>query len=92
MPELPTLLLCHGDDGGPRVHPCRRVQEALRAAGIEYDKVIAVHGSPDPVPAQGLTRRTAGGHRPKKCRRSRLPDGTATTHSRAILAWIDDQS
>lgn len=35
MTEIPTLFVCHGDDGGPRVHPCRRVQEALRAAGIE---------------------------------------------------------
>ena len=33
----PMLYVCHGDDGGPRVHPCRRVQEALREAGIEYD-------------------------------------------------------
>jgi hypothetical protein len=33
MAEIPTLFVCHGDDGGPRVHPCRRVQEALRAAG-----------------------------------------------------------
>jgi hypothetical protein len=28
--EAPTLFVCHGDDGGPRMHPCRRVQEALR--------------------------------------------------------------
>src|SRR3954471_21177929 len=27
MPEQPTLFVCHGDDGGPRFHPCRRVQE-----------------------------------------------------------------
>ena len=40
---VPTLYVCHGDDGGPRVHPCRRVQEALRAAGIGYEKVIAAH-------------------------------------------------
>jgi hypothetical protein len=28
----PTLFVCHGDDGGPWFRPCRRVQEALRAA------------------------------------------------------------
>jgi hypothetical protein len=39
--EAPTLFMCHGDDGGPRMHPCRRVQEALRDAGIEYETVIA---------------------------------------------------
>jgi hypothetical protein len=53
MAEIPTLYVCHGDDGGPRVHPCRRVQEALRAAGIEYDKVIAAHGSPIPFLRKG---------------------------------------
>ena len=53
MAEKPTLYVCHGDDGGPRVHPCRRVQEALRAKGIEYEKVIAAHGSPIPFLRKG---------------------------------------
>jgi hypothetical protein len=48
MDGTPTLYVCHGDDGGPRIHPCRRVQEALRAAGVEYEKVIAAHGSAAP--------------------------------------------
>ncbi len=34
----PYLYVCHGDEGGPVVHPCRRVQEALKAKGIHYDK------------------------------------------------------
>lgn len=42
-----------GDDGGPRMHLCRCMQEALRAAGIEYDKVIAGHGSPFPFLRKG---------------------------------------
>jgi hypothetical protein len=40
MPETPVLYVCHGDDGGPRVHPCRRVQEALRAAVITHSRAI----------------------------------------------------
>ncbi|MDQ6777733.1 MAG: hypothetical protein M3071_16330, partial [Actinomycetota bacterium] len=51
--ETPTLFVCHGDDGGPKMHPCRRVQEALRASGIEYEKVIAAHGSPIPFLRKG---------------------------------------
>ncbi len=54
MAELQTLFVCHGDEGGPRIHPCRRVQEALHAAGIKYDKVIAAARQADPFPAQGL--------------------------------------
>jgi hypothetical protein len=48
MADTPPLYVCHGDDGGPAEHPCRRVQEALRAAGIDCDKGVAAHGSPIP--------------------------------------------
>jgi hypothetical protein len=91
MAETPTLFVCHGDDGGPRVHPCRRVQEALRAAGIEYDKVIAAHGSP--IPSCTGARVTSCAMRPERrsCRRSSCPTGTVITHSRAILSWIGQQ-
>src|SRR5258705_457335 len=41
MTETPTLFVCHGDEGGPRIHPCRRAQEALHAAGVEYEKGVA---------------------------------------------------
>jgi hypothetical protein len=51
MADKPMLYVCHGDEGGPRVHPCRRVQEALKAKGI----------------------------------------GTFLTHSRDIIAWVNQQ-
>jgi hypothetical protein len=53
MAEIPTLYVCHGDQGGPGMHPCRRVQEAMKAKGIEYEKVIAAHGSPIPFLRKG---------------------------------------
>lgn len=53
MADKPMLHVCHGDEGGPRLHPCRRVQEALKAKGIEYDKEIAAHGSPIPFLRKG---------------------------------------
>ncbi|MBV8946660.1 MAG: glutathione S-transferase domain-containing protein [Solirubrobacterales bacterium] len=88
---LPTLYVCHGDEGGPKVHPCRRVQEAMKAKGIAYDKVIAAHGSPIPFLRKGsrdeLQQATGG----KKLPALKLPDGTVITHSRAILRWVDQQ-
>ena len=51
--DKPYLYVCSGDDGGPGVHPCRRVQEALRAKGIAYDKEVAAHGSPIPFLRKG---------------------------------------
>jgi glutathione S-transferase len=91
VPELPRLFVCHGDDGGPRIHPCRRVQERLRAAGIEYEKVIAGHGHPIPFLRKGsredLRRETGDTKLPSL----KLPDGTVLTHSRAIISWVSRQ-
>jgi glutathione S-transferase len=91
MAEIPTLYVCHGDDGGPRIHPCRRVQEALRAADIEYDKVIAAHGSPLPFLRKGSREELREATGATKLPALELPDGTVITHSRAIFAWIDQQ-
>jgi glutathione S-transferase len=92
MPETPTLFVCHGDDGGPRMHPCRRVQEALRAAGIDYDKVIAGHGSPWPFLRKGSREELRAATGETKLPALKLPDGTVITHSRAIRSWIKQQT
>jgi glutathione S-transferase len=87
----PTLFVCHGDDGGPRVHPCRRVQEALRAKGIAYDKVIAAHGSPIPFLRKGSREDLKAATGDTKLPTLKLADGTVITHSRSILDWITAQ-
>jgi glutathione S-transferase len=91
MAENLTLFVCHGDQGGPKVHPCRRVQEALQAAGIEYDKVIAAHGSPIPFLRKGSRDELREATGATKLPALKLPDGTVITHSRAILSWISEQ-
>ena len=92
MPETPTLFVCHGDDGGPRIHPCRRVQEALRAEGIEYEKVIAAHGSPIPFLRKGPRDDLREATGAEKLPAMKLTDGTVLTHSKAIFAWIGEHS
>jgi glutathione S-transferase len=67
------------------------VQEALRAAGIEYDKVIAGHGSPIPFLRKGSRDELNEATGATKVPALKLPDGTVITHSRAILAWIRQQ-
>jgi glutathione S-transferase len=91
MAESPTLFVCHGDDGGPRMHPCRRVQEALREKNIEYDKVIAGHGSPIPFLRKGSRDELRDATGTTKLPALKLADGTVITHSRAILSWIRQQ-
>ena len=87
----PTLYVCHGDEGGPRAHPCRRVQEAMHAKGIAYEKVIAGHGSPIPFLRKGSRDELESATGDTKLPALKLQDGTVITHSRAILAWVDRQ-
>ena len=91
MSEIPTLYVCHGDDKGPRVHPCRRVQEALRGAGIQYEKVIAGHGNPIPFLRKGSREELRKATGDTKLPTLKLPDGTVIKHSRGILSWIKEQ-
>ena len=92
MAGIPTLYVCHGDDGGPRMHPCRRVQEALRAEQIDYEKVIAAHGNPIPFLRKGSREELRQATGDTKLPALKLPDGTVITHSRAIMSWISEQT
>jgi glutathione S-transferase len=89
--DKPTLYVCHGDDGGPNIHPCRRVQEAMREKGVPYDKVVAAHGSPIPFLRKGSRDELEQATGTKKLPALKLPDGTVLTHSRSILEWVGRQ-
>ena len=91
MSDTPTLYVCHGDDGGPRVHPCRRVQEALREKGIAFEKVVAAHGNPIPFLRKGSREDLQAATGDTKLPALRLPDGTVLTHSKEISGWISAQ-
>jgi glutathione S-transferase len=91
MPEKPILYVCHGDEGGPSFHPCRRVQEAMHAAGLEYDKVIAARGNPIPFLRKGSRDELRAATGTEKLPTLKLPDGTVLAHSRAILGWVNRQ-
>jgi glutathione S-transferase len=91
MSNRPTLFVCHGDDGGPRFHPCRRVQEALHEKGIAYEKVIAGHGNPIPFLRKGSRETVKRATGTERLPTLKLPDGTVLVHSRAILKWVETQ-
>lgn len=92
MEGKPTLYVCHGDQGGPKFHPCHRVQSALQEAGIEYDKVIAAKGSPWPWRRERPRPKLREATGDEKLPALKLPDGTVLTHSRAILRWVREQA
>lgn len=85
-----TLYTCDLDRGGPRFHPCRRVHEALDAAGHSYETVVFDRNRPF-----GLL---TGGKRPKLKEISgqeKLPvlvldDGRVISGSGAIIGWAKD--
>jgi glutathione S-transferase len=91
MADTPTLFVCHGDEGGPRMHPCRRVQEAMHDASIEYEKVVAAHGSPIPFLRKGSREELREASGDTKLPALKLADGRVLTHSRAIMSWIREQ-
>jgi hypothetical protein len=90
MPEKPTLFRLPRRRRGPWFHPCRRVQEALRGAGIEYKKVIAAHGSPIPFLRSSSRDQLFEATGTKKLPTLKLPDGTIISHSRPI--WLGCRS
>jgi glutathione S-transferase len=91
MAGTPTLYVCHGDEGGPKMHPCRRVQEALKRKGIEYEKVVAAHGSPIPFLRKGSREELQAKLGTKKLPALQLVDGSVLFPSAKILAWVDAQ-
>ena len=91
MTEQVTLYVCHGDDGGPGVHPCRRVQDAMREAGISYEKVVAAHGSPIPFLRKGSRDELEAATGGKGLPALKLADGTVIRPSKAILRWVAAQ-
>ena len=91
MTEKPTLFVSHGDDEGPRIHLCRRVQVALREAEIDYEKVIGGHGNPIPFLRKGPRDELREATGDTKLPALKLADGTVVTGSRDIRAWVAAQ-
>ena len=73
------------------MHPCRRVQEALREKGIAYEKVVAAHGNPIPFLRKGSREELRAATGDTKLPALKLPDGTVMAHSRDILRWVRSQ-
>jgi hypothetical protein len=92
MSEIPMLYVCHGDTGGPRMHPCRRVQEVMQDAGIAYEKVVAAPGNPLPFLRKGSREELRQATGETELPALKLPDGKVLIHSRQILGWVHQQA
>ncbi len=92
MSDKPTLHVCSIDDGGPKLHPCRRAQEALDAAGIAHEKVISDKNKPLGLFTSGKRPALKALSGQEKLPVLELPDGTTINGGGKIVAWAKAQA
>lgn len=87
MPDKPILQVCHLDDGGPKFHPCRRVEEALTAAGVDHDRAVFDKNRPMGLMTKGKRPKLKALSGQEKLPVLELADGTTVSGSQDIIAW-----
>lgn len=92
MSDKLTLYVCNIDDGGPPPHACKRAQRALRAAGHDFDKVVAARGIPFGLFTTGRRPELKEMSGQEKLPVLLLPDGATINGSANIIAWARTQA
>ena len=92
MPDHLTLYVCHIDEGGPKPHACRRAQNALRAEGHDFEKVIFAKGIPFGLFTTGRRPELKAMSGQEKLPVMKLPDGSFVNGSANIIAWARSNS
>jgi len=87
MPDQPTLHVCHIDEGGAKVHPCRRAHDALVEAGIDHEKVVFDKNRPFGLFTAGRRPKLKAISGQEKLPVLELPDGTTVNGGSKIAAW-----
>ena len=87
MSERMTLYVCHIDEGGPRPHACRRAQNALRAAGHDFEKIVFGRGKLFGLFTTGTRPELKAISGQEQLPVLRLPDDTTVNGSANIIAW-----
>jgi glutathione S-transferase len=82
-----TLFVCHLNEGGPPVHPCRLAHQALRKHGHEYETEVFDRNRPFGLFTSGKRPELKEMSGQEKLPVLRLPDGSTVNGSRAIIRW-----
>jgi hypothetical protein len=82
-----TLFVCNIDDGGPPPHACKRAQRALRAAGHDFDKIVAARGIPFGLFTKGRRPELKDLSGQEQLPVLKLVDGSTISGSSQIVAW-----
>lgn len=87
MLDKPKLHVCHVDEGGAKIHPCRRAHDALQTAGIDHDKSVFGKNRPMGLFTSGRRPALKAMSGQEKLPVLELPDGTTINGSSKIVAW-----
>lgn len=85
-----TLLVCHLDDGGLPPHACKRAQRALRAAGHDFEKIVAARGVLFGLFTTGRRPRLKELSGQERLPVLLLPDSSTINGSANIIAWANE--
>ena len=92
MARIKTLHVCHLNRGGPRFHPCRKLQERMDELGHSYEVNVFDKNHPMGWFTKGrrpeLKRMTGQ----EKLPVLELDDGTMIADSKRILAWVRENA
>ena len=89
MPQKPTLHVCHIDEAGAKIHPCRRAHDALLAAGIDHEKTVFDKNRPMGLFTAGKRPELKAMSGQEKLPVLELPDGTTVNGAANIVAWAE---
>jgi glutathione S-transferase len=86
------LHVCHIDQGGPSVHPCRRAEEALATAGIDHERAVFDTNRPFGLFTSGKRPELKAMSGQEKLPVLELPDGSTVNGGGAIAAWAEEHA
>ncbi len=82
-----TLLTCDIDEGGPKLHPCRKAHEALTEAGHVYEAEVFDKNRPMGLFTKGKRPQLKEMTGQEKLPVLRLPSGDYVIGGGEIVAW-----
>ena len=92
MADRPTLHVCHIDEGGPPPHACKRATQALRDAGVDFEKVVSGRGHPFGLFTKGRRPELKALSGQEQLPVLELGDGSTINGSANIIAWAREHA
>ena len=89
--SVPTLYVCHIDEGMPLLHPCAKAHRALDKAGVEHDKIVYGQGKPFGKGTEGTRPDLLDVSGQEKLPVLVLPGGETLAGSKPIVKWAKSQ-